>query len=175
MSLILPAMLYSEEGRRATFFHEEKSSSNAGKKKSKKKTKKRPVSRWPINGRRRCNPRNLAKAGFFFCPANGEGDDEGDLVQCFMCGKQLDQWEPSDDPMKEHAKHAPSCPFLNLHIEANRLLTFKHWDQTHLRATPEDFSKAGFYWDPSEDSTDNVKCFQCNKCLAGWEKDDVPM
>lgn len=36
----------------------------------------------------------MATAGFYVIGDN----DEIDLVECFMCGKQLDGWEPTDDP-----------------------------------------------------------------------------
>jgi len=35
----------------------------------------------------------MAAAGFYVL-----GDDEPDLVECFICGKQLNGWEPDDDP-----------------------------------------------------------------------------
>lgn len=36
----------------------------------------------------------LAAAGFYFIGNKGE-----DLVRCFMCNKELDGWDPRDDPM----------------------------------------------------------------------------
>ncbi|WAR08056.1 BIRC8-like protein [Mya arenaria] len=33
----------------------------------------------------------------------------GDSVRCYHCGGGLRNWEPGDDPMKEHAKWYPSC------------------------------------------------------------------
>jgi Inhibitor of Apoptosis domain len=36
----------------------------------------------------------MAAAGFFHCPT----DQEPDLVRCFVCHKELDGWEPTDDP-----------------------------------------------------------------------------
>ena len=38
----------------------------------------------------------------------------------------------------EHKKHAPACPFMNLDVEANRLLTYKHWPHATYKHTPED-------------------------------------
>lgn len=43
------------------------------------------------------NPEQMAAAGFF---AIG-GKEEPDLVECFMCSKQLDGWDPDDDPWYE--------------------------------------------------------------------------
>ena len=36
----------------------------------------------------------MAAAGFYHCPT----DTEPDLVKCFVCQKELDGWEPDDDP-----------------------------------------------------------------------------
>jgi hypothetical protein len=34
--------------------------------------------------------------------------------RCFVCYKELDGWEPLDDPFKEHKSHSPKCAFLKL-------------------------------------------------------------
>ena len=36
----------------------------------------------------------LAETGFYFCGT----DDSPDAVKCFMCEKDLDGWESSDNP-----------------------------------------------------------------------------
>jgi len=30
---------------------------------------------------------------------------------CFLCHRQLDGWEPEDNPALEHAAHVPDCPW----------------------------------------------------------------
>ncbi|XP_052068801.1 baculoviral IAP repeat-containing protein 5-like [Mytilus californianus] len=65
---------------------------------------------WPFDESCRCTPAKLAKAGFYSCAT----ENEPDAVQCFMCFKELDGWEPDDDPWQEHKNHSPSCPFLQL-------------------------------------------------------------
>lgn len=45
---------------------------------------------------------------------------------CFVCSKSLSEWDKNDDPMDEHRKHAPKCPWVNLTNEAARLVTFQH-------------------------------------------------
>ncbi|KAF9975342.1 hypothetical protein BGZ73_001063 [Actinomortierella ambigua] len=61
----------------------------------------------------------------------------------------------------------------------NRLRSFEQGKQswphpdTYL-ATPETLADAGFYWDPSRGSKDNVVCFLCSKSLDGWSPDDDP-
>ncbi|KND88786.1 Protein bir1 [Tolypocladium ophioglossoides CBS 100239] len=45
----------------------------------------------------------------------------------------------------------------------------------HKQIAPASLAKAGFYFDPSPDSPDNVVCFLCNKGLDGWESGDDPL
>lgn len=41
------------------------------------------------------SPLQMAEAGFIHCPT----ENEPDLAQCFFCFKELEGWEPDDDPM----------------------------------------------------------------------------
>eukprot|EP00043_Microstomoeca_roanoka_P013933 m.137087 g.137087 ORF g.137087 m.137087 type:complete len:376 (+) comp15884_c0_seq7:125-1252(+) len=127
-------------------------------------------SNWPFTKRRKCRPENLAKAGFVY-----KGTAEApDLVQCFLCQKELDGWEAGDDPMKEHEVHSPRCPFVTLSLEESRVATFALWPKHLYKATPEDFAKAGFVYLPCKDSPDQLTCFKCKKSLDGWEENDDP-
>ncbi|KAF1945326.1 inhibitor of apoptosis repeat-containing protein [Clathrospora elynae] len=38
----------------------------------------------------------------------------------------------------------------------------------------QDLAYAGFVWQPTSTSRDNVQCFRCNCQLDGWEESDVP-
>lgn len=49
----------------------------------------------------------MAEAGFYWCGTEGAID----VAACFLCGKELDGWESSDDPWLEHKRHAPQCAF----------------------------------------------------------------
>lgn len=51
---------------------------------------------------------NFSIEGFFFQPR----PNARDRCVCFCCGLALVQWEPSEDPMTEHRKHAPACSFV---------------------------------------------------------------
>lgn len=51
--------------------------------------------------------RRMANAGFFYAPA----DSSADNVQCPYCGLALEGWEASDDPVHEHQRRKPTCPF----------------------------------------------------------------
>jgi hypothetical protein len=50
------------------------------------------------------SPRILADAGFFYLGT-------ADLVECAFCSITMCKWELNDDPMTEHRRHAPNCPF----------------------------------------------------------------
>ena len=51
------------------------------------------------------SPSQLAMAGFYYVGPE-------DTVQCAFCNGKLLQWKPTDDPLFEHKKHYPSCPFI---------------------------------------------------------------
>ncbi|XP_077525645.1 death-associated inhibitor of apoptosis 2-like isoform X2 [Haemaphysalis longicornis] len=50
-------------------------------------------------------PRRMAEAGFYYFHDN-------DRVRCAFCRGVVHGWEPGDDPLREHARHYPCCPFL---------------------------------------------------------------
>ncbi|XP_029659725.1 baculoviral IAP repeat-containing protein 5-like [Formica exsecta] len=65
---------------------------------------------WPFKTSDKCNAKSMVTAGFYVI-----GDiNEPDLVECFICGKQLDGWEAHDDPWDEHVKHQSNCSFVQL-------------------------------------------------------------
>jgi len=66
---------------------------------------------WPFTENCSCTPESMAAAGFYCCG----GENEPDLVRCFFCRKELDGWEPEDDPWKEHQSHAKgNCAYIKL-------------------------------------------------------------
>uniref|UniRef100_A0A8C2BXS1 Baculoviral IAP repeat containing 5a n=1 Tax=Cyprinus carpio TaxID=7962 RepID=A0A8C2BXS1_CYPCA len=65
---------------------------------------------WPFEEGCICTPQNMAKAGFIHTPS----DNSPDIAQCFFCLKELEGWEPEDDPEKEHKTHSPTCDFILL-------------------------------------------------------------
>lgn len=52
----------------------------------------------------------MAEAGFYWCGTIHANDS----ACCFLCHKELDGWENSDDPWQEHKQHAPQCQFVKL-------------------------------------------------------------
>ncbi|KAJ6665721.1 hypothetical protein lerEdw1_002091 [Lerista edwardsae] len=63
----------------------------------------RTFQHWPDSAP--VSPDDLAAAGFFFI-----GPD--DRVECFCCGGVLYDWFAEDDPVAEHKKYFPTCPFI---------------------------------------------------------------
>ena len=58
------------------------------------------------------NAEKMAMAGFYCRKLVGSEDN----VCCFMCGKNLDGWDPTDEAWREHCSHAPQCPLATLGI-----------------------------------------------------------
>lgn len=64
---------------------------------------------WPQWSSQR--PEVLAKAGFIYT-------GKSDICCCFHCGVQMREWEPDDDPVHEHIRCSPTCPFIR-EVERN--------------------------------------------------------
>ena len=52
-------------------------------------------------------PLDLAKAGFYYYGVN-------DMVKCFFCSGVIRSWDVLDDPIIEHTRWYPRCPFIKL-------------------------------------------------------------
>ncbi|XP_004693476.1 PREDICTED: baculoviral IAP repeat-containing protein 5 isoform X2 [Condylura cristata] len=72
---------------------------------------------WPFLEDCACTPERMAEAGFVHCPT----DNEPDLAQCFFCFKELEGWEPDDDPLQEHRRHSAHCAFLSVKKQLEEL------------------------------------------------------
>ncbi|XP_043258407.1 baculoviral IAP repeat-containing protein 5 isoform X2 [Colletes gigas] len=78
---------------------------------------------WPFQSSDNlCNPDQMASAGFFAIGSK----EEPDLVECFICSKQLDGWDPNDNPWDEHMKHQKECPFIKLNKPHENLWTVQN-------------------------------------------------
>jgi len=53
-------------------------------------------------------PKMLAKAGFLYCP----DDKHADRCVCFCCNRALHTWDTADNPLYEHCRVNPECPFV---------------------------------------------------------------
>ena len=47
----------------------------------------------------------LVRAGFYCVK-------DSDSVRCWWCSVGLNQWDPGDRPLREHARYSPRCPLL---------------------------------------------------------------
>ncbi|XP_028332532.1 baculoviral IAP repeat-containing protein 5a [Gouania willdenowi] len=72
---------------------------------------------WPFDEDCVCTPESMAKAGFIHTPS----ENSPDTAMCFFCLKELEGWEPEDDPEKEHKSHSPSCNFIALKKKVEEL------------------------------------------------------
>uniref|UniRef100_A0A8D0EDF3 Survivin n=1 Tax=Salvator merianae TaxID=96440 RepID=A0A8D0EDF3_SALMN len=72
---------------------------------------------WPFDSGCSCTPDRMAEAGFIHCPS----ENAPDVAQCIICFKELEGWEPDDDPREEHQKHSPNCAFLALQKDISEL------------------------------------------------------
>jgi len=52
--------------------------------------------------------------------------------------------------------------------------TIKWPHPPHFIATPNSLAEAGFYFCPTLDERDTVKCYMCSKELSDWVQDDDP-
>lgn len=51
------------------------------------------------------SPSQMAKAGLYYM-------GKQDRVRCMFCSTEFDYWQPGDDPLVEHKRKSPLCPFL---------------------------------------------------------------
>ncbi|KAL8831215.1 MAG: hypothetical protein Q9191_000996 [Dirinaria sp. TL-2023a] len=110
----------------------------------------------------------------------------------------LDAWESDDNPAAEHLKLAPTCGWaINVCIEQSIVVSFQQ-DEAPNSARMSDARKmtfgsrwpheakrgwvcktqkmvdAGWFYCPTNESEDFVRCAYCNLCLDGWEPKDNP-
>ncbi|XP_052088202.1 baculoviral IAP repeat-containing protein 7-A-like [Mytilus californianus] len=135
------------------------------------------------------NPKALSVSGYFYT-------GEGDIVRCFCCDLGLAEWDESDDPWTEHARHSPKCWFL-LHEKGkdfiekiqsewrkiynpkhaayddklSRMATFEGVWRGDIEQTAEVLADSGFFYEGEEDT---VRCHYCDGGLRNWEPGDIP-
>lgn len=135
---------------------------------------------------------SLAAAGFVFT-----GSD--DVVICPFCKVEGFRWLSTDDPMADHERWSPGCPYVlakekkesrfrrdvlrNLGIQAyrppvhrskctiaSRMATFRNWPEGDSKPRPTDLAEAGFFYAGADDRT---VCFHCGGGLMQWKGDDA--
>lgn len=72
---------------------------------------------WPYDSKKGWKPtsKKLASAGFHYFP----NEEEDDCARCQYCELVLGGWEKTDDPMHEHERRRPACPFFNCSLVEN--------------------------------------------------------
>ena len=58
---------------------------------------------WPTHMTQK--PLELSKSGFYYYGIK-------DMVKCFFCNGGLRNWDPADEPLIEHARWFPKCPYI---------------------------------------------------------------
>ncbi|KAG0441321.1 Baculoviral IAP repeat-containing protein 5.2 [Dictyocoela muelleri] len=70
----------------------------------------------------------------FTLAVNGFYSSNLDTTKCFICKKELEGWEPDEDPYIEHKNHNGDCPLVNLHFLRGR-----------MEITETEYAKCGFF------------------------------
>jgi len=61
-------------------------------------------------------PDQMAKAGLYYLGIQ-------DRVRCLFCSTEFDYWQHGDDPVVEHKRQSPQCPFFNDSSGKNQIFT----------------------------------------------------
>ncbi|KAL8761762.1 MAG: hypothetical protein Q9184_002161 [Pyrenodesmia sp. 2 TL-2023] len=140
------------------------------------------------------HPAQLARAGFFYNPTSATPDN----TTCYLCRNNLDGWEEDDSAIGEHLNFASDCGWaaivrieqeievgnldqqdpMDEHLLNARKMTFDagwpHEDKRGWVCKTQKMIEAGWYYCPTPESDDFVKCCYCNLSLDGWEPKDNP-
>ncbi|XP_055341740.1 baculoviral IAP repeat-containing protein 7-A-like [Paramacrobiotus metropolitanus] len=73
------------------------------------------------------NPKKMAAAGFY-CTGT-------ESAKCYACLKDLEGWDPSDEPVAEHTKHCPLCSLSREELAAFRKRSWR--EEIRLRVAAE--------------------------------------
>ncbi|KAL2003147.1 hypothetical protein VTN02DRAFT_4842 [Thermoascus thermophilus] len=145
---------------------------------------------WPHH---RPSPAELAHAGFYYKPYETNPDN----TACFLCERALDGWEEDDNPITEHLKHSSECgwaimmdiqqrssnpaeiedPTSARIVEARKATFGSAWPHDGKRGwvcQSDKMVEGGWYFCPTEESTDLASCAYCKLSLDGWEPKDDP-
>uniref|UniRef100_A0A2S2NP33 Apoptosis 2 inhibitor n=2 Tax=Schizaphis graminum TaxID=13262 RepID=A0A2S2NP33_SCHGA len=95
----------------------------------------------------------------------------GDQVTCNFCKKIFLDWQPGDNPIREHVRLSQKCPFVMyaMKLIKGRLLTFNDWSVEFLN--PYGMVIAGYFYTGIQD---RVKCLLCMAEFGNWQQHDFP-
>ncbi|KAK6537716.1 hypothetical protein TWF694_011884 [Orbilia ellipsospora] len=184
VALVGVKAFYTQEQRVKSF-----ALSNARKRQSNSKKSKAQKWSWPTD---HPAPELMARAGFYFKPALGDEDN----VACFICQKNMSEWDQDDDPAEQHLRHNSSCGWaltmcrdlvLNGEIVCDplgdemceaRRMTFDDWwpheGKEGWKPNIQSMVAAGFVFRPQKDGDDTVYCPYCKLSIDEWEQGDDP-
>ncbi|KAI0458592.1 hypothetical protein F5B21DRAFT_398802 [Xylaria acuta] len=182
----MPEQYYTHDGRVASF-HPAKPAAGRG---SSAKGKAPKALSWP---HKRLDPEIFARAGFYFAPT----PECPDNTVCFLCCKNMGEWEEDDNPFVEHLRLSPHCgwaivagietglgdyglddPTSSEMIEARKATFGDRWPHDGKRGwkcKTKQLVDAGWKYTPTMDSDDMATCTYCQLALDGWEPKDNPM
>lgn len=83
----------------------------------------------------------MAAAGFY------QHAPHSDAVSCFCCEVRMEGWHEQSDPIAEHQRASPSCPWNNgtyMTTLEERLGSFNTWP-ININPLPITMAAAGFY------------------------------
>jgi hypothetical protein len=108
-------------------------------------------------------PGKLSSAGFWFT-------QKSDIVACWKCCVQINNWSTEDDPWIEHIKYSKDCELVRgfLKTYEGRLHSFQHWPGKQPK---ENLAFAGFFYFGSGDITETICCQQTFK---KWDHRHTP-
>lgn len=89
---------------------------------------------WAHEGKKgwRCKISKMVEAGWT-CDLSPETEDG---ATCFYCNLSLDGWEPKDDPLDEHKRRSPDCPFSDYRNNLEMLRPRKEKEELRAKQGP---------------------------------------
>lgn len=90
---------------------------------------------WPVSF---IDKHKLAAAGFYYI-------NRDDIVRCAFCEVEVGNWEEGDDPMRDHRRWQPSCPFLLRMPVGNIPLSNNSTEAPPGRVVPRSYDICGPY------------------------------
>ncbi|XP_060845318.1 E3 ubiquitin-protein ligase XIAP-like [Rhopalosiphum padi] len=108
---------------------------------------------------------------FEMAQANFRYTGIGDEVTCNFCKKYFLDWQPGDNPLREHVRLSKNCLFVlfTMKFFNGRMLTFHDWPVSFLR--PHEMAEAGYFYTGVRD---RVKCLLCTTEFGNWQQQDIP-
>lgn len=104
-------------------------------------------------------PNQLVSAGFWFT-------GKCDIVACWKCMVEINNWVIGDDPWLEHIKFSNECEVVKDFVNTyeGRLYSFNNWKGVQLK---QSLANAGFFYIGCDDE---VQSFCCGQRVKNWDR-----